>query len=489
MILEKISPYFARTLSRLKECQQSDSVWGDALDNVIGNFGRPLSTDEAIGVLQRARRLTRIFRCGLEQSTEFRQICESHDLNDWENFDEPPVPRELQDALAAKLYIVRSRDEIPVLEIGDQARYIGARLFEMCVADGLVFDISVLDDNFGALLFNHSPKEGIQRLSEFYLRDRADVTARILVKHNLPKWEAIAADADKTRLYRQLLQPYREKSMAGQIRSVLTLIPTVRDAQVDGIPYDDYAQLYFQMCDQPWAHIEAAQAHLIEDLNKAKILRFTNNDGTDLSMNIDGFTFCNSVIARNIPGSEVFSAPHIDSTEGIIVAKGRFSVKEENGTVIDDLTLRFEKGHLVEWKAGRGQEDFDAALMIDEGARKVGEIGIGTNPFLKQHVSSTLLVEKIGGSFHVALGDAYSMTDYMGVPVKVDNGNRSLLHWDITTMLIGKQGRIYADGVPIMDDGVFLDPKLRVLNEGWKSIPYEARPKFWQNYYKDESAA
>lgn len=489
MILANISPYFARSLMRLQECQKMDSLWSSSIEQILHLFQSELSTDTAIGVLQKTRRISRIFRAGLQNDAAFKAACEAHDLNDWENFTEPPVHRSLQDALAAKLYIVNSPLDVPILEIGDQARYIGAKLFEMCVANKLVFDISVLDDNFSTLLLNHASHEGIARLSEFYLNDRQDITTRILVKHNLPVWQSVPADADKARLYRKLVQPFREKSMAGQLRSVLTLIPTTRDALVDGIPYPQYCQLYFQMCDQPWAQIEAAQGHLISLLDKSKTLRFTNNDGTDLSMNVEGFTFCNSVIARNIPGSEVFSAPHIDSTQGIIVAKGRFSVKEEDGIVIDDLTMRFERGHLVDWKAEKGQEAFDTALAIDAGAKRIGEIGIGTNPFLKQHLSSTLLVEKIGGSFHVALGDSYTMRDYMGTPVNVDNGNRSMLHWDITTMLIGKQGRIYADGQVIMDDGLFLDPALTVLNEGWKSIPVKDRPEFWQNFYSKGSAA
>jgi len=264
---------------------------------------------------------------------------------------------------------------------------------------------------------------------------------------------------------------------------VLTTIPTSRVSAIDGIPLEEYAKLYFLMCDQPWDLIKEAQGRLIETLNAGKVLQFTNADGTDLSMNIDGFTFCNSTIARNIPGSEVFSAPHIDSTQGVIVAKGRFAVKEEAGTVIENLTLRFDKGQLVEWIAEKGQEDFDHALSVDAGAKRIGEIGIGTNPYLKKHLTSILLAEKIGGSFHVALGDAYTMTDYMGDPVNVDNGNRSLLHWDITTMLWGKEGRMILDGRPIMENGVFTDKGLDIINHGWQCVPFEARPAIWQKIY------
>jgi aminopeptidase len=315
------------------------------------------------------------------------------------------------------------------------------------------------------------------------MQRRDKVTARILVAHNLPEWQVLEPDLEKQRLYRKLLAPYRAKVLSGNMRSVLTSIPTKRDAEVDGIAYKDYAELYFRMCDQPWDLIKAAQYKLIEKLNAGKILRFTNSDGTDLSMDIDGFTFCNSVIARNIPGSEVFSASKIDSTNGIIVAKGRFSPKDDAASIIENITLKFEKGMLVSYTAEKGQEILNKTLSVDAGAKRIGEIGIGTNPYLKQHVASILLSEKIGGSFHVALGDAYTMTDYMGDPVRVDNGNRSQLHWDITTMLHGKSGRMYLDGAVIMDDGVFLDSGLDVLNRGWQSVPFDQRPPEWQKIY------
>jgi len=483
--LADISPYFANTLTRLREYGALPSLWTEDIARTVATFESDLNTDQAIGLLQRARRYTRIFRAGLENNDVFRATYLATDLNEWETFEEPPVPRDLQDRLVETLYIVRGPAEVPVLEIGDQTRYIGAALFDKCAAAKLKFDVAVHDDNFAALLFNASTDDGIKSLSEFYLQDRADVTARILVQHNLPRWNVIQADEDKTRLYRKMIQPFREKAMEGLIRSVLTMIPTSKDAEVDGIPHKEYTDLYFKMCDQPWDKIQIAQKHLIQTLNAARTLRFTNSDGTDLSMNVEGMSFCNSVVARNVPGSEVFSAPKIDSTQGVIVAKGRFTVKEENGIVIENLRLEFDKGKLIKWTAEKGQDHFDKALAVDDGAKRLGEIGIGTNPFLKQHVASILLAEKIGGSFHVALGDSYTMTDYMGDAVHVDNGNRSLLHWDITTMLHGKQGRMYADDMLIMDDGKFLDPALRVLNEGWKSIPRDQRPKFWQDYYKD----
>lgn len=489
MILAKLSPFFAADLETLRRCAGLSSLWKQELASVAALYERDTGTDALIGGVQAARRLIRIFICKLENNQAFRDQVLSAPLTDWASFAEPPVSRVLQLRLADQLYIVRGRGDVPVLEVGDQARYIGAKLFEHCVKDGLSFDINVHDENFTALLMNAADTDGIEKLAKHFLQTRENITARILVTHNLPRWPVIETDPEKQRLYRNFIKPYREKAFSGAMRSVLTMIPTPKDADVDGLEYRDYAELYFRMCDQPWDLIKRAQGKLIEKLNAGKMLRFTNSDGTDLSMDIDGFTFCNSVIARNIPGSEVFSAPKIDSTQGLIVAHGRFTVKEDAGTVIENLRLRFDKGELIEAIAEKGQTHLDKALSIDAGARRIGEIGIGTNPYLKRHLASILLSEKIGGSFHVALGDAYTMTDYMGDPVRVDNGNRSQLHWDITTMLYGKQGRILLDDTPIMIDGLFTDPILDVLNRGWQSLPFDARPPEWQKIYPSKEAS
>lgn len=483
MILAAVSPFFKNDLALLEGFSARPSLWAKDAAASVTAYKSDLSTDLAIGAMQNARRIIRIFTAGLENSAGLKAALDATPLTNWADFTEPPAPHATQDRLAEMLYVVRGTKAAPLLELGDQTRYMGVKLVEFCIADERAFDVSVEDENFMAVLFAACDDAAIAKLAAHTLSMREGIEARILAHQNLPVWQTLDAPSDKKKAYRTLLKPYRERVLSGKMRSVLTSIPTKRDAEVDGIPYDEYAELYFRMCDQPWDAIKAAQYKLIDTLNATKALRFTNSDGTDLSMSIDGFTFCNSTIARNIPGSEVFSAPAIDSTNGIIISKGRFAAKDDAGAVMEDLTLRFEKGVLVEATARVGQEHLTRAISTDEGARRIGEIGIGTNPYLKRHVASILLCEKIGGSFHVALGDAYTMTDYMGDPVVVDNGNRSLLHWDVTTMLHGKSGMIYADGKTIMENGVFTDPALDVLNRGWAALPFDARPEAWQTIY------
>lgn len=481
MRLADLSPFFARNLSLLQNYAQAPSLWRNlAADTAAAHERDNLSHDDAMQVLHDAQRIIRVFESHLQNDEKFMAAVTGLAPRMWRDFTSPPASDELQQSLAARIYNITSRDDVAWMEVGDTARRIGVFLFEKCIAGGAAFDVQFVDPVFNTLAMNMAPDDGIAGYAH-YLRDRRiTMTKRMHVSYNLPTFVVPETDRARQRVHDDIFKPVRMRLGSGLCHFTLTSIPTTRDAEVDGIAYDDYINLFFEACDQPWEEIKQAQYRLIETLDKTVLLRFTNSDGTDLSMNVDGFTFCNSVIARNIPGSEVFSAPHIDSTQGTIVARGKFALKDGSGQVGEDLVLQFDKGKLIGIDARVGLDEIERIISIDEGARRIGEIGIGTNPRLKQHVASILLAEKIGGSFHVALGDAYTMTDYMGDKVHVDNGNRSHLHWDITTMLHGRQGRIYADGNIIMENGIFTDPALDVLNRGWAAIPVENRPAYWR---------
>lgn len=466
MILKDISPYFNKRLERLSRWASVPSLWRDHADKLLDAAEEDLAhADDAFDLLHRIQRLEYIFSARMENNKEFRDQFYRGSFPTWADFVSPPVSKDLQKGLANQLYNVRDpKRDVPMLEMGDHARAIGCFLFDKCIEEDVKFDVSIFDENFKALLLNHCDETQAAGFGETYALTRSHITTRIVALYNLPEHIVIKTDPEKKKIYDLNTKIFRNWILSGKIHYTLTSIPTRVDAEVDNIPYDKYITDYFTMCNQDWAGIETAQQRIIDKLNVTKTLRFTNNDGTDLTMDIDGFTFCNSVVARNIPGSEVFSAPRRDGVNGTIVAKGRFAVKNTQGEIIEDITMHFKDGYLHDYKVAKNQKVFEEAINTDEGSRYIGEVGIGTNPFWKTHVASILLAEKIGGSFHIALGDAYTYDNYMGTPVKVDNGNRSRLHWDITTMLWGKEGKIYADGDMIMDDGKWLDPQLTVLN-------------------------
>jgi aminopeptidase len=183
-----------------------------------------------------------------------------------------------------------------------------------------------------------------------------------------------------------------------------------------------------------WRELSARQARLVGQLADAREIRI-EADGTDLRLRVDGRTWINSDGRRNMPSGEVFTGPLEDSAEGTI----RFTVASNPGVEVEDVRLTFRGGAVVEASAGRGDGYLQAALATDAGARRLGELGIGTNPGIDRSTGSTLLDEKIAGTIHLALGRSYPETG--GV-------NSSALHWDLICDLRA-DGRLTIDGEPL----------------------------------------
>jgi aminopeptidase len=76
----------------------------------------------------------------------------------------------------------------------------------------------------------------------------------------------------------------------------------------------------------------------------------------------------------------------------------------------------------------------------------------------------------------MAVGWAYNYPTYNGKPINVDNGNRSKIHWDITTLLRGQNSEIIVDDKVLQKNGLWLDPRLTVLNEWRGAIEKEKQP-------------
>ncbi len=92
-------------------------------------------------------------------------------------------------------------------------------------------------------------------------------------------------------------------------------------------------------------------------------------------------------------------------------------------------------------------EDFlIETLDADEGARRIGELGIGCNPGITRHMRNTLFDEKIDGTAHIAVGTGFP---------NLGGTNLSNVHWDIVKDL-RSGGRIELDGEVVQADGTWL---------------------------------
>lgn len=235
-------------------------------------------------------------------------------------------------------------------------------------------------------------------------------------------------------------------------RRTLTLWPTGGLAAMAGMSRPAYRELVRAafFLDRPdpaaaWRALSEAQARLIRRLEGVRELRI-RAEGTDLRMRVEGRRWVNSDGRSNFPSGEVYTAPLEDSVEGEV----RFDLPIlAGGRWVRGVRLVFEAGRVVEASAEEGDAYLQAMLATDAGARGVGELGIGTNFGLERGTGLVLLDEKIGGTVHLALGQAYAATG---------GTNRSAIHWDLILDL-RRGGALIADGEVVQEGGRF--------REGW----------------------
>ena len=191
--------------------------------------------------------------------------------------------------------------------------------------------------------------------------------------------------------------------------------------------------------------------------------------GTDLTVGLaDGHewhggssTAKNGITCNpNIPTEEVFTTPHALRVEGHVSSTKPLS---HQGTLIDNIRVRFEGGRIVEAKASRGEEVLNKVLDTDEGARRLGEVALvpHSSPISASGLLffNTLFDEN--AACHIALGQCYSKCFVNGASltqeqIKAQGGNSSLIHID---WMIGS-GQVDIDGikpdgsrVPVMRQG------------------------------------
>ena len=75
----------------------------------------------------------------------------------------------------------------------------------------------------------------------------------------------------------------------------------------------------------------------------------------------------------NIPSEEVFTSPRKGDAEGIVYATRPLSYR---GVLIEDFSIRFEKGRVTEVRAARGEEALKTLVAMDEGAAMLGECAL-----------------------------------------------------------------------------------------------------------------
>lgn len=174
-----------------------------------------------------------------------------------------------------------------------------------------------------------------------------------------------------------------------------------------------------------------------------KRLEYKSANGTDIKveLNEDGI-FCGGsektlkgrVFNPNIPTEEVFTTPKAGAAEGIVYSTKPLSYM---GELIENFSLRFENGKVVEVKAEKGEALLKEMVSMDEGAGKLGECALipYDSPINESGVLfyNTLFDEN--ASCHFALGHGFNeclkgYEKYTDEECKRRGVNDSMIHVD-----------------------------------------------------------
>ena len=264
------------------------------------------------------------------------------------------------------------------------------------------------------------------------------------LSHADPKKQARHQKARKT-----IMETSMRRAAEDGYRWSLTLFPTHAYASEAGMSLPAYEDFYYAAClavggdpVSAWRHQSEETTRLTEWIQGKEEVRI-QADGTDITLGVAARTWIPCVGQHNMPDGEFFTAPIENSVNGEI----RFSFPASyGGRTVSGIRLRFEDGKVVDANAEQGEDFLIEMLDTDDGARRLGELGIGTNFGIATGTKEILLDEKIGGTVHMAVGMAYPQSG---------GENSSAVHWDMVCDL-REGGSITVDGEELQRDGKFL---------------------------------
>jgi len=238
----------------------------------------------------------------------------------------------------------------------------------------------------------------------------------------------------------------------GKFKWVTTLYPTdayAQDASMSLKEYEDFVfgAVHAHEADPItyWKGTAAGQQKAIDWLagKHEVVLRGPN---VDLALSILGRKFMNSVGLFNMPDGEIFTGPVEDSANGWV----KFTYPAiYGGVAVEGAELTFSRGRVDRANAEKNQDYLLKMLESDAGSRYLGEFAIGTNADINKFTGNILFDEKIGGTFHMALGAGYPETG---------SHNKSAIHWDMICDM-RTDSEILVDGELFYKNGEFVFAK------------------------------
>ena len=323
----------------------------------------------------------------------------------------------------------------------DLARPLAVAVYREALAVGALPTLWMSFEELAWVLYAEGSDEQLEWLDPLLLEAARQVDAYISLRapENLKMLSSV--DPAKQVLTQKARRPFLDVVL--QKRWVLCEMPTPALAQEAGMSIEEFEDFSFGAVSVDWPAMRAELQRRKTQFEAAGEVRILGRD-TDLRLGVAGRIWIPDDGKHNMPGGEIFTGPIEDSVEGEIAYD---FPAVYGGREVEGVRLRFEAGRVVDASARSGEEYLVKMLDADDGARRLGELGVGTNYGIQRFSKSVLFDEKIGGTIHLALGRSYDETG---------GTNQSAVHWDMVKDL-REQGEIQLDGRTVQRNGRFLD--------------------------------
>jgi aminopeptidase len=326
-------------------------------------------------------------------------------------------------------------------------------LYERCLKRGAHPSIRASIPAAEPLLYRHAEDHQLEYIwpTDTWIYDHIDVSFSIISDSNtrqLSKTDP-ARQVTRSKAREPLLERFFDRAAKGEVRWNVTLFPTEAHAMDAEMSLAEYEDFFYGACliDAPdpvaeWKKTAERHAQLIDWLKGRNEVHISGK-GTDLTLEVADRIFLPADGKENFPDGEIFTGPIETATRGHVT----FSFPAHyGGQSVEGIRLEFADGKVVDATATKNEEFLIKTLDTDEGARILGELGIGSNYGITDYTGEVLLDEKIGGTVHLALGASYPESG---------GTNKSAVHWDMVCDL-RRGGRVTVDGDPLLEDGELL---------------------------------
>ncbi|WP_200905830.1 aminopeptidase [Caloranaerobacter sp. TR13] len=297
--------------------------------------------------------------------------------------------------------------------------------------------INWIDELFSKIRYMHAPEEVFEEFpqwkKEFYMYYIKQGAAFLRISASDPE---LMKDVNPERIAKERkvsnasLKEYRESLMSNKNVWCIVSVPTKAWAKkvFPKLSDDDAVEKLWEAIlkavrvdtQDPVASWEKHKANLTKSLeflnsNKFKLLHFKNSLGTDLKIELpekhiwlggSDYTPEGVEFVANMPTEEVFTLPKKTGVNGIVVSSKPLNY---NGNLIEDFSLTFKEGKIIDFKAEKGYETLKQLIETDKGSCYLGEVALVPydSPISKSNILfyNTLFDEN--ASCHLAIGKAY----------------------------------------------------------------------------------